>query len=218
MLKSPSMLEDDIREVYARLLRGELVLAPTETGYGLVAMGPEAVERIYRLKGRPREKPCVTVATLPVLDDVATGVSPAIRAWIASASSSWPLAVVVRANPASALLESTAPEVRAQCTKDGTVALFFGVGPLLARVAEVAFADGRLVVGSSANLAGTGNNGSLPDVPRSMRDGVDFEVDHGPARFANERRLASSLLDLPSARFLREGVCFPEIAASWERR
>jgi tRNA A37 threonylcarbamoyladenosine synthetase subunit TsaC/SUA5/YrdC len=212
------MLEDDAREVYARLLRGELVLAPTETGYGLVAMGPEAVERIYRLKGRPREKPCVTVATLPILDDVGADVSPSIRAWIASASRAWPLAVVARANADSRLLAATPSAVRAQCTKDDTVALFFGVGPLLSRVAELAFADGRLVVGSSANLAGTGNNAALADVPRSMRDGVDFEVDHGPARFGNERRLASSLLDLPSARFLREGVCFGEIEASWERR
>lgn len=212
------MLEDDAREVYARLLRGELVLAPTETGYGLVAMGVEAVDAIYRLKGRPREKPCVTVATLPILDDVAAEVPPADRAWIASVSRSWPLAVVARSNVESRLLEATPPAVRAQCTKNGTVALFFGVGPLLARVAELAAADGLLVVGSSANLAGTGNNGSLAEVPRSMRDGVDFEVDHGPARFADERRLASSLLDLPSGRFLREGVCFAEIAASWERR
>ncbi len=125
---------------------------------------------------------------------------------------------VARANADSRLLAATPPAVRAQCTKDDTVALFFGVGPLLSRVAELAFADGRLVVGSSANLAGTGNNAALADVPRSMRDGVDFEVDHGPARFGNERRLASSLLDLPSARFLREGVCFGEIEASWERR
>lgn len=194
------------------------MLAPTETGYGLVAMEPEAVERIYRLKGRPREKPCVTVATLPILDDVGAEVSPAIRAWIASVSRKWPLAVVARTNLDSRLLAATPIAVRAQCTKDGTVALFFGVGPLLARVAELAFADGRLVVGSSANLAGTGNNGSLVEVPPSIRAGVDFEVDHGPARFANERRLASSLLDLPSGRFLREGVCFAEILASWERR
>ncbi len=212
------MLEDDAREVYLRLLRGELVLALTETGYGLVAMAPDAVERIYRLKGRPREKPCVTVATMPILDDVARDVAPRDRAWISAASSRWPIAVVARTNPASRLLAAMPKAVCAQCTKDDTVALFFGVGPLLARVAELAFADGRLVVGSSANLAGTGNNGSLSEVPRAMRDGVDFELDRGAARFANERRLASSLLDLSRGRFLREGVCFPEIAASWERR
>jgi len=52
--------EKEIIRKAARLLRsGELVIFPTETVYGLGADGssPEALEKIFRIKGRPRDKP-----------------------------------------------------------------------------------------------------------------------------------------------------------------
>ena len=43
------------------LLRGECVAFPTETVYGLGAdaRSDEAVERIYRVKGRPQDNPLI---------------------------------------------------------------------------------------------------------------------------------------------------------------
>lgn len=52
---------DAILEISQLLLRGEVVAIPTETVYGLAAdaMNPEAVEEIYRIKGRPTHNPLI---------------------------------------------------------------------------------------------------------------------------------------------------------------
>ena len=82
----------DARRMYTLLADGGLALARTNTGYGLVAMKSDAVRRIYELKGRSAQKPCVTVGTMAILDDVATGVEPEVRGWLSRAVARWPMA------------------------------------------------------------------------------------------------------------------------------
>jgi len=54
-----TVTDDDLTGAVAALRRGDLVVYPTETVYGLAAdaLDPEAVERVFEAKGRPREKP-----------------------------------------------------------------------------------------------------------------------------------------------------------------
>lgn len=208
-------LESDAWKVLEVVEAGGVALAQTQTGYGLVAMRTEGVRRIYELKGRPAAKPCVTVGTMEILDEVAAELDVETRFWLSTATKAWPLAVVARLRPKSSLVASFEPFVAAQCTKAHTIATFFGVGPLIARTAELAHAKGRLIVGSSANLAGTGNNYTLADVPAAMRDGVDLAIDYGRSRFTSDEKLASTILDLTQRTFLRRGACYEEIEAAW---
>jgi tRNA A37 threonylcarbamoyladenosine synthetase subunit TsaC/SUA5/YrdC len=208
-------LESDARKVLEVVEAGGVALAQTQTGYGLVAMRTEGVRRIYELKGRPAAKPCVTVGTMEILDEVAAELDVETRFWLSTATKTWPLAVVARLRAKSSLVASFEPFVAAQCTKADTIATFFGVGPLIARTAALAHARGRLIVGSSANLAGTGNNYTLADVPAAMRDGVDLAIDYGRSRFTSEEKLASTILDLTQRTFLRRGACYGEIEAAW---
>jgi tRNA A37 threonylcarbamoyladenosine synthetase subunit TsaC/SUA5/YrdC len=209
-------IERDARQMYALLAAGGVALARTNTGYGLVAMKSDAVRRIYALKGRAAEKPCVTVGTMEILDDVSTGVEPATRAWLAETVKRWPMAVIAHTNGQSKLLSSFEPFVASQCTKVDTIATFFGVGDVIARAAMLAYQNGQLIVGSSANLAGTGNNYTIDAVPDVMRNAVDMELDYGPAPFQSDRKQASTILDLTrGGTFQREGVAFEEVAASW---
>ena len=52
-------MTDGLTDAVAALRRGDLVVYPTETVYGLAAdaTDPEAVERAFEAKGRPRDKP-----------------------------------------------------------------------------------------------------------------------------------------------------------------
>ncbi len=207
-------LETAALRVHALLRAGGLALAATDTGYGFIAMRTEAVRRIYELKGRSSEKPCVTVGSLPILDDVAQGITPHVRSWIEAASTRWPLAVIARSNPRSRLLARMEPFVTEQSQKAGTIATFYGVGPLIQRIAALAYADGELVVGSSANLSGTGNNYRIEEVPQAIRGAVDLVVE-GTPRFQSPERLASTIIDLTSGQFHRRGVLYAEVEASW---
>lgn len=211
-------IEHDAARIYETLRGGGLALVPLDVGYGLVAMEEPAVARIYELKGRPLSKPCVTVANARILDAVALPIDGEIRDWIDQMTRVSPLAVVAHLDPASRLLGSLPPYVRTQATHDGTIALFHSAGAVVQRLAELALADGRLVVGSSANLSGTGNHIALAEVPSSIRSAVDLVIDHGPARYGEEARGATTILSLTTGTFQRKGVSFAMIERAWLAR
>jgi tRNA A37 threonylcarbamoyladenosine synthetase subunit TsaC/SUA5/YrdC len=207
--------EQDAASAYRALRAGGLVLLPTDVGYGLVAMQDSAVEQIYQLKGRPLSKPCVTVANGPIFDRLVRGVAPGVRDWLGGIRAHSPIAAITELDADSRLLASLSPYVRDQATHDGTIATFHSAGRFVVRVAELALADDLLVVGSSANLAGTGNNYAFESVPESMRRAAALIIDHGTARYVNDRKLASTILDVRTGTFVRRGIHFAEIERSW---
>lgn len=213
--KLSSSLRADARAVYETVSRGGLVLLPTDVGYGLIGMKPQALHRIYELKGRPLSKPCVTVVNGAIFDDLTLPLASEIREWIEEVTRRTPIAVVARLDDRSRLLGAMPREVRAQTTQNGTIATFHSAGRLVEAVAVLAEADGRLLFGSSANLAGTGHNATFEDVPESMRGGVDLAIDRGPVWYENEHQHATTILDLRTGTFLRKGINFEQIERSW---
>jgi tRNA A37 threonylcarbamoyladenosine synthetase subunit TsaC/SUA5/YrdC len=209
-------VEREAWQVYATLVAGGVAVVPTVAGYGLLAMGPKGVARIYDLKGRPKTKPCVLVSPWRVFDEVAAPIQSDVREWIVDTIRWTPLAVVAAVNPGSRMLASLDPFVRAQCTCDGTIATFHEAGLLVTRVAEIAFEHGRLVFGSSGNRSGAGNAYTLEEVPARFQ--AELIIDCGPLPIPGGVRLATTILDLQNGRFLREGLHFERILASWEER
>jgi tRNA A37 threonylcarbamoyladenosine synthetase subunit TsaC/SUA5/YrdC len=205
-------LED---RAYAILDGGGLVLLQTDVGYGLVAMRDRAVQRIYELKGRPASKPCVTLADASIIDDLVTRVDRRVLAWVDRTSRSTPIAVIAPVNPASRLLAGLGPYMRGQTTTAGTIATFYSAGPRVMRLAARAWADGTVLVGSSANTSGTGNNYALADVPEAMRAGADLVIDDGRARYHQPGGIATTILDLGKGTFQRKGIHYAEIEAAW---
>lgn len=200
---------------YRVLREGGLVLLPTDVGFGLVACGDAAIGRIYELKGRPTSKPCVTVANAAILDDVAVLPSDDVKPWIDRVSRCAPIALVNRVRPDSRLLAGMSEYARGQVTTNGTIATFLNAGVLVTVLAELAMLDGRLVVGSSANIAFTGNNYGLDDVPPQIRDAVDLVVEGERARYADPRKIATTILDMTRGEFLRQGIEFAMIEQAW---
>jgi tRNA A37 threonylcarbamoyladenosine synthetase subunit TsaC/SUA5/YrdC len=212
----PSSFEQHVDAAYTVLTQGGVVLLPTDVGYGLVGMSESAVSRIYQLKGRPSTKPCVTVTTAEILHDVADLPEARLREWMLRLAATVPVAFIQRLRPGSWLLSKTPANVLEQATHAGTIATFLNAGALVTALAERAYLEGKLVVGSSANVSGTGNNYALDEVPASIRLGVDWVIDGGTARYQNRARLATTVLDLTRGKFLRKGIHFDTIAASWD--
>ena len=90
-----------LQEALDALRRGEAIGLPTETVYGLAAdaANPEAVRRIFALKGRPADHPLIVhVAGAEALADWASEVPPAARQ-LAAAFWPGPLTLVLRKLP-----------------------------------------------------------------------------------------------------------------------
>lgn len=176
----------------AALSRGELVVVPTDTVYGLAcnAFAPEAVQRLLDAKGRGRQMPPpVLVAGTATLEALATGVSPWARA-LAEAFWPGPLTLVFRQQ---ASLRWDLGESK------GTVAIRI---PAHEDLLDLLSRTGPLAV-SSANTTGDAAAQNVADAQAMLGDSVAIYLDGGPTSSA----VASTIVDCTSAspRLLREG-------------
>lgn len=100
-VREPASWGHGIDEAVHAIARGELIVLPTDTVYGVGAdaFDPAAVTRLREAKGRGRQMPPpVLVADVATIDGLATGVSDEARAL---AAAFWPggLTIILAAQP-----------------------------------------------------------------------------------------------------------------------
>lgn len=159
-----------MRSARAAIGRGELVVMPTDTVYGVAAdaFSPAAVQRLLDAKGRDRTAPPpVLVPGLPTLDALAEFVPEEVRALVAKF---WPggLTVVLRARP---MLDWDLGETR------GTVAVRM---PDQRIALELLAETGPLAV-SSANLTGQPAALTASEAQTALGDAVAVYLEAGPS-------------------------------------
>lgn len=175
------------------LQRGELVVLPTDTVYGLAAdaFSPGAVGALLEAKGRGRDMPVpVLVGAWSTLEGLAEDVAPRTRELV---QAFWPggLTLVVRAAPS---LSWNLGETR------GTVAVRMPLHPVtLAVLART----GPLAV-SSANRSGLPPAPDAAEAARQLGTAVCVYLDGG----SSEGGTASTIVDLTDEqpRLLRAGA------------
>ncbi len=149
--------------------RGELVVLPTDTVYGVAAdaFSPAAVQRLLDAKGRGRTSPPpVLIPGIPTLDALADTVPEQVRALV---KEFWPggLTVILHARPT---LDWDLGETR------GTVALRM---PSHRIARELLSETGPLAV-SSANLTGQPAAATAAQARDMLGDSVSVYLEDGP--------------------------------------
>jgi L-threonylcarbamoyladenylate synthase len=157
-----------MRLARAAIGRGELVVIPTDTVYGVAAdaFAPAAVARLLEAKGRERTSPPpVLIPGIPTLDALASDVPEPVRRLVAEF---WPggLTVILRAQPS---LQWDLGETR------GTVALRMPANPI---ALELLSETGPLAV-SSANLSGRPSATTAAGAEAMLGDSVAVYLDGG---------------------------------------
>ena len=157
-----------MRLARAAIGRGELVVVPTDTVYGVAAdaFSPEAVQRLLDAKGRTRQAPPpVLIPGIPTLDALAQEVPDAVRALVARF---WPggLTVIL---PARESLRWDLGET------NGTVALRMPDNKI---ALELLSETGPLAV-SSANLTGRTAAATAAEAEAMLGDSVAVYLDGG---------------------------------------
>jgi L-threonylcarbamoyladenylate synthase len=160
-----------LEQAVAVLRGGGVVAVPTDTLYGLAAdpFNPDAVERVFALKGRAPDRPLPLVAADTVQVHQWIGRLSPLAARLAERFWPGPLTLVVAAP------EALAPGV---IGAPGTVGVRV---PAHAVTRAICSAFGRPVTATSANASGEPATAS-PDVVAAELGGyVDLLVDAGPA-------------------------------------
>ncbi|MBW4033623.1 MAG: threonylcarbamoyl-AMP synthase [Acidobacteria bacterium] len=201
----PAELLAGMRLARGAIGRGELVVIPTDTVYGVAAdaFSPTAVGRLLDAKGRGRTAPPpVLVPGLQTLDALAESIPDAVRALVAEF---WPggLTIILRARPT---LDWDLGETR------GTVALRM---PSDTIALELLSETGPLAV-SSANKTGLPAATTATEAEEMLGDSVAVYLDGGPVGAAYpdaEARVGSTIVDATAMehsdgklRIVRHGV------------
>ncbi len=201
---APAELLTGMRLARQAIGRGELVVIPTDTVYGVAAdaFDPAAVTRLLDAKGRDRKAPPpVLIPGIPTLDALAEVVTDEVRALV---KKFWPggLTVIVRARRT---LDWDLGETR------GTVALRMPSDPI---ALELLAETGPLAV-SSANATGEPAATTVAEAEAMLQDAVAVYLDAGPVgqRYSGDPRAGSTIVDATGLespngklRILRHGV------------
>lgn len=201
-LEAPRALEETIHAVQ----HGGVVAFPTDTVFGIGASlrFPEALDRIYAIKGRDTDKSLpVLLSSIDRISLVAEMPSPPIRALLREF---WPggLTVVLAARP------GLPPQVVAP---DGTVGVRVPDHSVALTLCERA---GGALATTSANRSGEAPACSAGDIANQIDKGIDIVLDGGFAPCGE----ASTVIRVDDATItvIRAGSIAPErIAQAWSR-
>lgn len=191
---SKTTLEQQIKQGITILKQGGVIAYPTDTIYGLgcSAYLPEAVERVYRIKQRPRNMALpILLASVTRIAEVAVDISPV----------AWRLAERFLPGALTLVLKK-ADSVPDIVTAGGkTVAVRVPAHPVTIALIE---GLGTPLVGTSANISGQPNPLTAADVRRQLGNKVDLIIDGGRCPGGTE----STVVDLTGERpqILREGA------------
>jgi L-threonylcarbamoyladenylate synthase len=181
------------------------VAYPTDTVYGLGAdiLNPEAIERVFEIKGRPADSP------LPVLlsgvEQLAAVVDTPPDSALELAGRFWPGALT--------LVMRTSLSLPAALLREGRVAVRVPDDPLCRRLIERL---GRPITGTSANKTGCAAATTGDEVRAQLGDTVDYILDAGRSGGG----LPSTVVEVDEAglKILREGAIPSEdILAAWSK-
>jgi L-threonylcarbamoyladenylate synthase len=183
----------DLLPAVASLKKGQPVIFPTETVYGLGAplFNEEAVRQIFAIKGRPLDNPLI--AHIASLED-AKSLSDGLNAdFYTLAEAFWPgpLAIVVKRRP------EVPPIVSAG---HPTIAIRMPAHPIARKLIE---AVGEPLVAPSANTSGRPSPTNLSDALEDLGGKVAFAIDGGDCEVGIESTVISLYHPVPT--LLRPG-------------
>ncbi len=198
--KGQEALRNRVDDAVRVLGDGGVVAIPTDTVYGLAAAydDEEAIERIFRIKGRS--------ATVPIpllLDD-----AKSVRRYVSTVPDTfWTLTDAFWPGPLTVVLP------KSDAVSSGLTA---GRSTIGLRVPDhwvpwhISRSLGRAITGTSANISGSPSLVTAAEVEKQLGKLVDLVVDGGPAN----QLLASTVVDLSATNveMLRPGrIPFSEI-------
>ncbi len=200
-------IKDRIREAASVLERGGVCVIPTETGYGLAASIDEirALERIYRIKKRPPDKPLLIL--VEKIEQAPVNWCCILECARRVMDRFWP-------GPVTLLLpaEKNLPYPLTGAT--GRIGVRIPGHPA---ALELVRAVGRPVTATSANISGKKLPKSVEEVKRQLHEVVpDYFLDSGPVPSGPASTIVDVTVEPP--KIIRAGAVSPEdILAVCER-
>jgi hypothetical protein len=202
----------DAQRIYDTVTAGGAVIMPGDIGYGAMASSSEALKRLFRAKRRAPHKRHAMAGNYELHREV--HVLGRFERDIVDAvviDADLPLTVAAPFDASHPVIARIEPETLAASTVGDTLAMLINGGALQDEVVRIAHDGGVPLLGSSANLTGTGTKFCVEDIQQPILDSVDLVVDYGLRKYHHYRR-SSTLIDFSTMQVVRIGSCYELIS------
>ena len=178
---------NQIKEAGETIKNGGLVLFPTETVYGIGANGlnTEAVEKIYKAKGRKSDNPLILhISNFEMIEQIAKNITELEKKLM---EAFWP-------GPFTIILERT--EIVPDIVTAGleTVGIRMPSGKIALKLIEYAQVP---IAAPSANISGKPSGTKIQDIYDELKDKVDFIIDGGETEVGIESTVVKVIDGIP---------------------
>ena len=207
----------DAYRVFQILKDGGVAIIPASVGYGIVAINPEALQRVFAAKQRKPHKKHAMIGSyslhrqIHILPPREEGMVKLL-----TVDMDLPMGVVAPFRADHHIVQKLGKETLDQSSVDGTLAMLVNGGRFQEELSRLATDAGLPLMGSSANLTGKGTKTVVEDIEQEIRDAADIIIDYGRQRF-NYPRSSSTMFDFKHMRLLRIGACYIAIQDVFQR-
>ena len=187
-------IERRVKETIEVIKMGGIIIAPTDTVYGLIsdALNEKAVEKIYEIKKRKKSNPCsILVSNKDMLKKVVRKVSFEEEK------------IIDKFFPGAITLIFEKNEQIPDIVTSGlnTVGIRMPNDKFLLKVIELL---GSPIVATSLNLAGEETKTNLDNISKEILNNVDYVIDNGNTKIGVASTVAK--IDGKKVEILREGT------------
>ena len=161
---------DIIIKIANDLRKGKIVVFPTDTVYGIGtnAYDEEACKKIYEIKGRPKNKPLITlISDISMLKEIVGCISLTEQKII---DSFWPGPLTIKFKKKEGVLSDIVS------AGDGYVRIRLINEGVVSKLIEAA---GVPIVAPSANLSGSATGTKIENIINELGSKVDYILDYG---------------------------------------
>ncbi|MBL4795950.1 MAG: Sua5/YciO/YrdC/YwlC family protein [Oleispira sp.] len=207
----------DAKKVFTIAKEGGIAIGPVDTGYSILGGCAGAVRKINQTKGRGGHKRNAMLGSMDIhrevhiLDRRKMDMIEAI-----TQDFDLPVAVIAPYREDHPLIRGLDEEMLKTSTALGNVCMLLNAGSFLGELAKLSLEASHPILGSSANLTGTGTKWRVEDIQPEITAIADVIVDYGVRKYYPYRR-AGTLINFETMEVMRIGVCYDSIAGVLRR-
>lgn len=177
-MKKVPIKKDKIEKAYIVIKDGGLAIIPTRVGHVLLGNSEKAISKMFKIKHRPMSKPAVVLTRfdiLPLISQIPDKFDPLV----AAIEHSKILCGFILRRKSNKVFDNLSQYTNQNAQKaDGTSCFVINHGEYTGYLVDKAWRDQTVIVGSSANKSGTGNEGIFENIPLEIRDNVEYGLGH----------------------------------------
>ena len=183
-----------LKEVATAIKNGQVVVFPTETVYGIGTNGldEKAIEKLYKLKKRPKNKPIsLLVNNIDMINDIAEDITE-LEYKLINKFMPGPLTIILKK-------KNKIPDILT--ANSSTVGIRIPENEIAIKLIEYAKVP---LATSSANISGKSSGINLKNIMNDFNDDIDYYIDGGFSKIGIASTVVQVLDGIPH--ILREGV------------